>query len=58
VWVDSSGRNVVTVGTAQLDQIDVRADRSAARYGLTSDQGLTIIACDTDKNTTGMTFIV
>ncbi len=58
VWADSSGRNDVVAGTAQLSQIDVRDDRTTAQYAITSDQGLNITARYTDKNRAGITFIV
>ena len=58
VWVDSSGRNDVAAGTAQLKQIDVRDYRSTAQCAITPDQGLNITGRYTDKNKTGITFIV
>jgi hypothetical protein len=58
VWADSSGRNDVVVGTAQLKQIDVRDYGTTAQYAITPDQGLNITGRYTDKNRTGITFIV
>jgi hypothetical protein len=58
VWVDSSGRNDVAAGTAQLKQIDVRDYRSTAQYAISPDQGINITGRYTDKNKTGITFIV
>ena len=58
VWADSSGRNDVTVSTAQLSQIDVRDDQITAQYAIAPDQGLNITGRYTDKNRTGITFIV
>ena len=58
VWADSSGRNNVVAGTAQLSQIDVRDYRDTAQYAITPAQGLNITGRYTDKNRTGITFIV
>lgn len=58
VWADSSGRNEVAAGTAQLKQIDVRDYRTTTQYAITPDQGLNITARYTDKNKTGIAFIV
>lgn len=58
VWADSSGRNDVAAVTAQLNQIDVRDYRSTAQYVIVPDQGLNITGRYTDKNKTGITFIV
>ena len=58
VWADSNGRRDVTVGTAQLSQIDVRDYRATAQYSITPAQGLNITGRYTDKNKTGITFIV
>ena len=57
-WADSSGRNEVAAGTARLSQIDVRDYRATAQYAITPDQGLNITGRYTDKNRTGITFIV
>ena len=58
VWADSSGRNNVVAGTAQLSQIDVRDYGNTAQYAITPAQGLNITGRYTDKNKTGITFIV
>jgi hypothetical protein len=58
VWADSSGRNNVVAGTAQLSQIDVRDYQDTAQYAITPAQGLNITGRYTDKNKTGITFIV
>jgi hypothetical protein len=58
VWVDSSGRNDAAAGTAQLKQIDVHDYRTTAQGAITPDQGLNITGRYTDKNKTGITFIV
>jgi hypothetical protein len=58
VWVESSGRNDVAAGAAQLSQIGVRNERPATQYAITSAQGLTIIGRYTDENRTGITFIL
>lgn len=61
VWADSTGRNDVTAGTAQLNQIDVRDYQTTTHAGdraITPDQGLNITGQYTDKNRTGITFIV
>jgi hypothetical protein len=61
VWAESTGRNDVAAGTAQLKEIDVRDYHStahAAERAITPDQGLNITGRYTDKNRTGITFIV
>lgn len=58
VWAESSGRNDVVAGTAQLKQIEVRDYRTTAQYAITPDQGLNITGRFTDKNRMGITFIV
>ena len=58
VWADSSGRNNVVAGTARSNQIDVRDYGSTAQYAITPDQGLNITGRYTDKNKTGITFIM
>ena len=58
VWADSSGHNNVVAGTAQLSQIDVRDYGNTAQYAITPAQGLNITGRYTDKNKTGITFIV
>jgi hypothetical protein len=57
-WAESNGRNDVAAGTAQLSQIDVRDYRTTAQYAITPNQGLNITGRYTDKNRTGITFIV
>jgi hypothetical protein len=56
--MDSSGRSDAAAGTAQLKQIDVRDYRTTAQGAITPDQGLNITGRYTDKNKTGITFIV
>lgn len=58
VWADSTDRNDADVGTAQLKRIDVRDYQTTASYAITPDQGLNITGRYTDKNKTGITFIV
>jgi hypothetical protein len=58
VWADSSGGSDVVAGTAQLSQINVRDYQTTAQYAITPDQGLNITGRYTDKNKTGITFIV
>lgn len=58
VWADSTNQNDAGVGTAQLKHIDVRDYRTTASYTIMPDQGLNITGRYTDKNKTGMTFIV
>lgn len=56
VWVDSNERN--DAGTAQLKHIDVRDYQTTASYSITPDQGLNVTGRYTDKNKTGITFIM
>ena len=58
VWVDSSGPSDVMAGAVPLNQMDVCDYRSAAQYAITAEQGLNITGHYTDKNKTGITFIV
>lgn len=58
VWADSNGQNDAEAGTAQLKHIDVRDYQTTASYAITPDQGLNITGRYTDKNKTGITFIV
>jgi len=58
VWVDSSKRNDAGASTAQLKHIDVRDYETTASYGITPDQGLNVTGRYTDKNKTGITFIM
>ena len=58
VWADSTGRNDAGASTARLKQIDVRDYRTTASYAITPDQGLNITGRYTDKNRTGISFIV
>lgn len=57
-WADSNGRSDVTAGTALLSQIDVRDYQATAQYSITPAEGLNITGRYTDKNRTGITFIV
>jgi hypothetical protein len=45
-------------GTAQWRQINVREFRDTAQYAITRAQGLNITGRYTDKNKTGITFIL
>ena len=58
VWADSSGQNEAAAGTTQLQQIEVRDYRTTTQYAITPDQGLNITARYTDKNKTGIAFIL
>lgn len=58
VWVDSNERNDAGAGTAQLKHIDVRDYQTTASYSITPDQGLNVTGRYTDKNKTGITFIM
>lgn len=58
VWVDSTNQNDAGVGSAQLKHIDVRDYGTTASYVIKPDQGLNITGRYTDKNKTGITFIV
>jgi hypothetical protein len=58
VWAESIGRSDVAAGTARLQHIDVRDYRTTAQYAITPDQGLNITGRYTDKNRTGIMFIV
>ncbi|NJC95715.1 MAG: hypothetical protein C3F07_03415 [Anaerolineales bacterium] len=58
VWADSTDQNDAEVGSAQLKHIDVRDYRDTARFTISPDQGLNITGRYTDKNKTGITFIV
>jgi hypothetical protein len=58
VWADSTNQNDAGAGTAQLKHIDVRDYQATASYTITPDQGLNITGRYTDKNKTGITFIV
>ena len=58
VWVESNERNDASAGTAQLRQIDVRDYQTTASYSITPDQGLNVTGRYTDKNRTGITFIM
>lgn len=42
VWADSSGRNNVAAGTAQLRQVDMRDYRDTTQHAITPAQGLNI----------------
>ena len=58
VWAESADGNDASAGTAQLKHIDVRDYRNTASYAISPDQGLNITGRYTDKNKTGITFIV
>lgn len=58
VWADGTDRNDADAGTAQLNHIDVRDYQTTASYAITPDQGLNITGRYTDKNKTGITFIM
>ena len=58
VWVDSNERNDAGASTAQLKHIDVRDYRATANYTIMPDQGLNVTGRYTDRNKTGITFIV
>ncbi len=58
VWADGSDQKDITAGTAQLKHIDVRDYKTTASYSITPDQGLNITGRYTNKNRTGITFIV
>jgi len=58
VWVDSNERSDAGAGTAQLKHIDVRDYQTTASYSITPDQGLNVTGRHTDKNKTGITFIM
>ena len=58
VWADSSQVNDAIAGTAQLKHIDVIDYSNTARYSISPDQGLNITGRYTNKNRTGITFIV
>ena len=58
VWVDSNERNDAGASTAQLKHIDVRDYRTTANYTIMPDQGLNVTGRYTDRNKTGITFIV
>ena len=57
-WADSSQVNDAIAGTAQLKHIDVIDYSNTARYSISPDQGLNITGRYTNKNRTGITFIV
>ncbi|NWG05727.1 MAG: hypothetical protein HXY35_03455 [Chloroflexi bacterium] len=58
VWADSTGPRDASAGSAQLRHIDIRDYRTTASYAISPDQGLNITGRYTDRNRTGMTFIV
>ena len=58
VWATSTNRNDAEAGTAQLKHIDVRDYQTTASYAITPKQGLNITGRYTDKNRTGITFIM
>ena len=58
VWADSSQLNDAIAGTAQLKHIDVIDYSNTACYSISPDQGLNVTGRYTNKNRTGITFIV
>lgn len=58
VWADGSDQKEITAGTAQLRHLNVRDYGTTASYSITPDQGLNITGRYTNKNRTGITFIV
>jgi hypothetical protein len=58
VWADSTNQNDADVGSAQLKHIHARDYRTTASYMISPDQGLNITGRYTNKNRTGITFIV
>jgi len=58
VWADSTDENDAGSGSAQLKHIDVRDYKTTASYAITPDQGLNITGRYTNRNKTGITFIV
>ena len=58
IWADSTDQNHAGVGSAQLRQIDVRDYETTAMNAISPDLGLNITGRYTDRNKTGMSFIV
>ena len=58
VWAESSGLKDAGAGSAQLKHIDVRDYQTTASYAISPDQGINVTGRYTDRNRTGMTFIV
>jgi hypothetical protein len=58
VCVDSSQRTDAGAGTAQLKHIDVRDYQTTASYIISPDHGLNVTGRYTDKNKTGVAFIM
>lgn len=58
VWADSNGRNDVVAGAVQLKYIGICDCRSTTQNIIIPNQGLNITGRYTDKDKTGMTFIV
>ena len=58
LWADSTDRNDAGVGSAQLARIDVHNYETTAMYAIAPDHGINVTGRYTDKNKTGMTFIV
>jgi hypothetical protein len=58
VWADSTDQNDAGVGSAQLKHIDVRDYQTTASHSFHPDQGLNITGRYTNRNKTGITFIV
>jgi hypothetical protein len=57
VWVEGNGHEDAA-GTAQLKHIDVRDYSKTASYPITPDQGLNVTGRYTNKNRTGIQFIM
>jgi len=58
VWADGNNQKDGTAGTAQLKHIEVRDYKTTASYSVTPDQGLNVTGRYTNKNRTGITFIM
>jgi len=58
IWADSTDQNHAGAGSAELRLIDVRDYETTAMNAIAPDLGLNITGRYTDRNKTGMTFIV
>jgi len=58
VWADSTDQNDAGVGSAQLRHIDVRDYQTTASHAFSPDKGLNVTGRYTNRNKTGITFIV
>lgn len=58
VWADSTDQNHAGAGSAELRLIDVRDYETTAMNVISPDLGLNITGRYTDRNKTGMTFLV